>query len=297
MTFSYFTFVHHPIASLAYISLIMAFISLWVHKRIWLWTSFLVIAFAFAFFGKLIDFRIFISLAFLAGAHMILATEVRGWMRILALLVAFLFSLALMGHFFPGFHNWKIAEGIQLSKDAYPYTMYLNFDKPFVGFFPLAFTIPLLQSRFQIRTIAFKGLILTAIGVLILMILSLYFHVVDIDLKFPHISFVWLLANLFFVTIPEEAFFRGFLQREINDFLQTKWSGVFSIVAVSLLFAIFHFGYVKDLNFISLTFIASLVYGSVYHLTRSIECSILCHYLLNVIHFFCFTYPALKVTP
>ena len=294
MSFSYFTLLHHPIRSLAFIALILAFLSLWIHKRVWLWASFLTVSFVFAFLGKLIDLKIFVALAFLAGAHMTLASEAKGWIRLGAFVGAFLFSITLMGHFYPGFHNWKLMEGVQISQKAYPYTLYLNFDKPFVGFFPLAFTIPLLHSRFHLKAIVFRGLILSVVGVLIMIILSLYFHVVDIDLKFPHSSLIWLIANLFLVTIVEEAFFRGFLQREIFQQLKTKWAGAFSIIAVSTIFALFHFGYVKDFNFITLTFIASLIYGSVYHFTRSIESSIFCHYLFNVVHFFCFTYPALK---
>lgn len=294
MNFSYLTFVHYPIASLAFFALIMAFLSLWIHKRPWLWGSFLVISFAFAFYAKLIDFKIFVALFFLGGAHLMLSTEIKGWTRVITVGVAFVFSIALMGHFFPGFHNWKLMEGVQISHNAYPFTMYLNYDKPFVGFFPLAFTIPLLYSRFHTRTIAVKAFTLSILGILVMMIVALYLQVVDIDLKFPHSWLIFLIANLFFVTIPEEAFFRGFLQREIHNYFHAKWSGAFSIIVVSLLFAGLHFPFVKDLNFLSLTFIASLIYGTVYHLTRSIESSIFCHYLFNIVHFFCFTYPALK---
>jgi membrane protease YdiL (CAAX protease family) len=159
-----------------------------------------------------------------------------------------------------------------------------------MGFFPLAFSIPLLQSGF--RHVLFKMLILTALGVLILLLLSLSLHIITIDLKFPSITPIYLIANLFFVTIPEEAFFRGFLQRELEGYLQTKWAAPFSIFAVSLLFVIMHFGFIRDFQFLLLSFIASLIYGTIYSLTRAIESSIFCHFLFNIIHFFFFTYPA-----
>lgn len=291
---TYFTFIHHPVASFAFLSLIIAFISLWVHKKPWLWITLLAIAFTFAFIGKLIDLKIFISIGILAAMHLFLATEVKGWMRLVAVLIATLVSLGLMTHFIPGFHNWLLGSNLQISDHAFPFTFYLNFDKPFIGFFPLALTIPLISSRFHWRTIAAKTFALSAVGIMVMIVISLYLKVVDIDLKFPHITFIWLIANLFLVTIPEEAFFRGFLQREIDQIIQTKWSGVFSIIVVSLFFATLHFGFVSDLNFISLSFVASLIYGTVYYLTRSIESSIFCHFLFNTIHFFCFTYPALK---
>lgn len=290
---SYFTFIHHPIASLAFASLILAFISLWIHRKPWLWGSFLAVAFIFAFLGKLIDLKIFVALGLLGGAHLALTAKLKGVGRLVVIAIAFIISIALMGHFFPGFHNWKLGENLQISKDAYPYSLYLNFDKPFIGFFPLAISIPLL-SRMHLRSTVLKTIALTALGVMILMVLALYLHLIEIDLKLPHISAIWLIANLFFVTIPEEAFFRGFLQREINEYLNAKWSGTFSVIVVSLLFALLHFTFVRDLSYLSLTFIASLIYGGVYQATRSIESSIFCHYLFNVVHFFCFTYPALK---
>lgn len=290
---TYFIFIHQPIASLAFAALILAFISLWIHRTPWLWGSFLAVSFIFAFFGKLIDLKIFVALALLCGAHLALTSKVQGISRLIVIGVAFLLSIALMGHFFPGFHNWKIAENLQISQGAYPYSLYLNYDKPFIGFFPLAISIPLL-SRMHLRSVAAKTIALTTLGVMILIVLVLYLHLIEIDLKLPHITFIWLIANLFFVCIPEEAFFRGFLQREIDDYLNTKWSGSLSVIVVSLLFALLHFTFVRDLSYLSLTFIASLIYGTVYQATRSIESSIFCHYLFNIIHFFCFTYPALK---
>lgn len=290
---SYLTFIHHPLSSLAFAALILAFISLWIHRSPWLWGSFIAISSIFGIMGKLIDFKIFVALGLLCAAHYVLTAKLRGIPRLITILIAFFISIALMGHFFPGFHNWLIANKVQVSKHAYPYTLYLNFDKPFIGFFPLAISIPLL-SRMHLRSVALKTIALTALGVVILMVLALYLHLVEIDLKLPGMTPIWLIANLFFVSIPEEAFFRGFLQREITDYLNTKWAGPFSVIVVSLLFALIHFTFIRDLSFLSLTFIASLIYGSVYQMTRSIESSIFCHYLFNVVHFFCFTYPALK---
>lgn len=290
---TYLSFIHNPIATLAFTALMLAFLSLWIHRSPWLWGSFLTVSFIFAFLGKLIDFKVFVALALLCGAHLILTAKLHGISRLVTILIAFFISVALMGHFFPGFHNWKIAENIQISKNAYPYSLYLNFDKPFIGFFPLAFSIPLL-SRMHLRSVALKTIALTALSVIVLMIVALYLHLVDIDLKLPHISAVWLVANLFFVAIPEEAFFRGFLQRELTEYLNTKWAAPLSIIAVSLLFALLHFIFIRDLSYLSLAFIASLVYGTIYQVTRSIESSIFCHYLFNVVHFFCFTYPAIK---
>ena len=217
MSFSYLTFLHHPIASLAFFSLILAFISLWIHKKTWLWASFLVVTFAFAFYAHLIDLKVFVALGFLAGFHLILATKVTGWMRLTAFVLAFAVSIALMGHFIPGFHNWKLLDGVQISKDAYPYTLYLNMDKPFVGFFPLAFTIPLIASKFHLRSIAFKTVILAILGTLVLLVLSLYLGVIAIDLKFPRSAFIYMIANLFLVTFLKRLFSAVFCKGKLTN--------------------------------------------------------------------------------
>jgi len=290
---SYLTLIHHPISTLAFVSLILAFISLWIHRKPWLWGSFIAVACIFAFIGKVIDLKVLVALALLGGAHLFLTSQVKGVMRLVLIAVALILSIALLGHFFPGFHNLKLAENLQISPNAYPYSLYLNFDKPFIGFFPLAISIPLL-SRMHLQSVALKTLALTALGVMILVILALYLHLVEIDLKLPHITFIFLIANLFFVVIPEEAFFRGFLQRELSTSINSKWSGTFSVIAVSFLFALLHVAFVRDLSYLSLTFIASLIYGGIYQVTRSIESSIFCHYIFNIVHFFCFTYPALN---
>ena len=58
------------------------------------------------------------------------------------------------------------------------------------------------------------------------------------------------------------------------------------IIVVSLFFALLHFTFVREFGYLSLTFIASLIYGSIYQATRSIESSnflpllIQCHALL-----------------
>lgn len=294
MNLSYLIFLHHPIASLAFISLILAFISLWIDKKPLIWGAFLLLSFIFAFYGKLIEWKALIVFALLAGSHIALATKIKGWRRLTFFIITSIISLALMNHLFPGFHNWKLVDHMQISQKGYPLALYLNYDKPFIGFFPLALTIPLLQRKYHPQETLLKTLALSLIGMTIILVLSLYLQVVTIDLKFPHSSFFFLIANLFFVTIPEEAFFRGFLQREIKQALQTKWSGPFSILAVSTLFALLHLKFVKDFYFIFLTFIASLIYGTIYQLTRAIESSIICHYLFNLVHFFSLTYPALK---
>ena len=199
-----------------------------------------------------------------------------------------------MGHLFPEFHNWKFATNLQVSKLGHPYALYLNFDKPFIGLFPLLFSIPLLTSQIQLRSIFIKTITLTTLGITTVLSLAHYLHFIAIALKLPNIWPIWLIVNLFLMTIPEEAFFRGFLQRELVNCFQSQWAMQLSIIMVSSIFSLLHFAVFPNPSHLLLTFIASLIYGEIYHTTQAIESTICCHYLLNVAHFFCFTYPALS---
>jgi hypothetical protein len=62
------------------------------------------------------------------------------------------------------------------------------------------------------------------------------------DLKFPNFVIVWALKNLFFTCVSEEAFFRGFLQRNLSKKLRGyKFGNILSLISVSFLFGFAHF--------------------------------------------------------
>lgn len=291
--FSYWVFFQQPFVFLAFFSLIMAFTSLWLHKRVWLWLSFLAVSLLFATMSELIDPYGLIALALLFLLHLILTKPMKKRWRLFYISATTFLSLALLLHLFPWFHNWKIAEKISISSYGVPYTLFLNYDKPFIGFFPLALSIPLMHSVQQFKTTFIKTFAFSLLGLLLLLLLAFSLHVAHLDPKLPKISGIWLIVNLFFVTIAEEAFFRGFLQKEIERFFSSPYGTPLSIFLVSLFFALLHLGFAFDLSFAFLAFVASLIYGTIYSLTRSIESAIFAHFLFNFTHFFFFTYPLL----
>ena len=159
----------------------------------------------------------------------------------------------------------------------------------------LALSIPLISSRSTLLRVLKFTAPMSIIGILIMMGISLHFNLVKWDPKIPVIIFIWLFDNLIFVSIPEEAFFRGFIQRELyNRFGKNAWAAFGSICVTSIFFTLLHLIWVADLPFLCLVFVASVIYGSIYQVTESIEASILCHFGLNVTHFLLFSYPALQ---
>ncbi len=286
--------ISHPLVILAFSTLIIAFISLWSYKHFYFFGSFVTLSCFFAYFGKLIEPKALIAIGSLAICYIIISKKIKTKYHISILLLIFAISTALMTHLFPGFHNFKLLDKVLISPKGSPWTFYLNFDKPFIGFFALAFTIPLLSTHSFSKKIIVKTMCFSSLGVIFLLFLAFLLKMIEIDIKFPSISLIFLISNLFLTTIPEEAFFRGVLQRELSQILKIRFSKSLSIFLISLLFSFFHFIYLKDPSYIFLTFIAGLVYGTLYELTQSIETSIICHYLVNVIHFFFLTFPTLK---
>jgi uncharacterized protein len=293
--FSYSQFWHHPIAMLCFFAFAMSFISLWIRKTAWVWGSFLLIAYILAFEAKIVTGMSLIPIVILLFCHFFLNKELVKSIRFLLICVAIGVSLALAFHFLPGFNNWKVASNLCLSPGAYPYDLWFNFDKPFIGLFALAFGIPLISAKTELFRALKIGVPMSVVGILIMISISLCFKLVAWDPKIPIIIFIWLFDNLIFVSIPEEAFFRGFIQRELFLwFGKTPVAGLGSIFVTSIFFTLLHLIWVADLSFLFLVFIASLIYGTIYQVTKSIEASILCHFGLNLVHFLLFTYPALQ---
>jgi len=111
------------------------------------------------------------------------------------------------------------------------------------------------------------------------------FAILSIELSlskgFKRIPLTFVLYQFLGAALPEEVFFRGYLQTEIKELTRNKW---ISILLTSLLFMLAHL--FKGINFLSLgVFFPSLVFGYLREKTGSILASILFHALSNVIFF------------
>jgi len=202
------------------------------------------------------------------------------------------FSVGAIAHLIPGFSNPRIISNLAITEGAIPYTLYLNFDKPLVGLFILAFCHRKLFSKkgwiAMIKETIFKGMLL----ILLIMTTALAINYVRVEIKSLLLFPVWACVNLLFTCIAEEAFFRGFLQKHIVSYSKkVKYGSIFGILLASLIFGLAH--YAGGINLIFLATIAGLGYGWIYHNTKTIESAILTHFSLNAIHFIFFTYPAI----
>jgi uncharacterized protein len=189
-------------------------------------------------------------------------------------------------HALPGFHNFPAFENVVLSKGAAPYTLYLNFDKTLVGLGILGFTHrSLLASARQWNRAAWRAAPLVPISIIAVALGALALGYLTWQPKWTSLFWIWAPANLFFVCLSEEAFFRGFIQRELTSCVG---SGL-AIAVSAVLFGLAHIA--GGVSYVVLATAAGLGYAIVYHRTQSIEMSMLAHFGLNATHFLLFTYP------
>lgn len=90
-----------------------------------------------------------------------------------------------------------------------------------------------------------------------------------------------LLIQVVGVALPEELFFRGYIQTEIKKRLKDRWK---SIILTSVLFTLAHL--FKGINPLTIgVFLPSLVFGYLRDETNSIISSVIFHALSNIVFF------------
>jgi len=214
--------------------------------------------------------------------------------RCVLTVLAALLALALSLHLLPGFHPAWLFRDARLTPDAAPFALALGFDKAAAGlvllaaFSPRATTWRQLASQWPAIAVAAVATAAVSIGI------ALAAGYVRFAPKWPEAAPAFLLANLLFTCVAEEAFFRGLIQERLMRLAESRrqpaWNGV-AIVVSTMLFGLAHAG--GGTVFLVAATIAGLGYAMVYARTRSIEGAILVHFAVNAAHFIGFTYPRL----
>ena len=202
-------------------------------------------------------------------------------------------AIVLFTHKLDLIKNLKIFDAVKFSFDSHPYTMYLNYDKPFVGLF--IFIIlgfgPGKLSHIKIIKNVFRKLIPCAV---ILCGTGYLFNYIKFDPKIPVGYEKWMLNNLFLVCVAEEAFFRRYIQRGLEQLFSFYiWGNSLSLAIASIAFGLAHFS--GGSHYVILSTIAGLFYGLAYQKNLRLEAAIFVHFLVNCIHFFFFSYPFLEL--
>lgn len=204
---------------------------------------------------------------------------------------AFLFMVGIhmFAHKMTGFHNVILMSDIQVSQNAVPFSLWINYDKILVGsLLFIAFYKPI--SKKKLLTVFIKRIApITLISVAVVAFIATLFGMISLDFKIEKFFWIWLVVN-FMVVVCEESFYRLFLLDTVLCLYRGKNSKKIAIFISSVVFGFMHFW--GGIYYIVLACIAGFFYGMAYVFAeKRVESSIFCHYMLNIIHIVFFTYP------
>lgn len=279
-----------PDAYLPFALLLGAVLSLWVRRDLALWV--LALSVVVAHYTGALDFAAPLWIALLGVVAYLYASRT-GLQKQALRLVFLLYAVALGLLLIPGFPRTVLVEHLVLSSGALPYDLSVGFAKIVTGIFILAFMHPeRVRSWRELAGVLVRVAPVFLATALIVMVLTLSLGYVKFDPKISTLFVTWALVNLFFTCLSEEAFFRGFLQREIAQMgSNPKVSGMLALAIASLAFGLVHLG--GGWKYALAATLAGVGYGIAYQRTQRIEGSMAVHFGLNATHFLLFTYPAL----
>ncbi|HSX10710.1 MAG TPA: CPBP family intramembrane glutamic endopeptidase [Chlamydiales bacterium] len=264
-------------AFISFIFLGLAFLSVWVRRDLRIWMSlFFASVIAAMMGGNILPVGVLVLFGWVY--LWFFYTELKSISQFLVFLVIILASYAMIFQLVPGFDPVVITPKFRM-----------GIQKPMVLLFPLALLVPVARTWRDWKK-AFRGLLYGCLGIGVMALLATAAGATHWQMKLPPSAWIIYLNNLIFVAIPEEAFFRGFIQNQVCRYLNNKFLG---LLIASAIFTLAHVYWSPNATILAFVFIAGLLYGGVYLLTEKIESAILTHFLLNFIHMTFFAYHAL----
>ena len=276
--------------SLLYIAVLL----LWFpcKLRIPAWSIVFSLACILGFMSGQIEVYAIFVIILLAYAVQYTESQYRCSKRVFAGLIVCFLAYGLGAHKIPYFYNLKVLSDVYISKEAVPFTLYINFDKTIVGLLILGLTQRLLFRKKEWLAMLKQTIPKIGLLIMVLVFFALIADKVRFDPKLPENLPIWLMTNLLLVCTAEEGFFRGFIQKNlVAIFKNFRWGNPMAVIIASLLFGFAH--YAGGISYSIWGTFAGLGYGWIYQKTNHIEASILAHFCLNLTHFLLFTYPAL----
>ncbi|ACC74691.1 CPBP family intramembrane glutamic endopeptidase [Paraburkholderia phymatum] len=277
--------------SITWIALFLAAPTTLIARIRWPGTALLIIACCAALAVGQLAPAALIALALLIFAAYAIAPERARSVRYAGHVLFVALAVGLSTHWLPGFHNQRVIGPERITPDAVPFTMYLNLDKPLIGFW-LLLAVPWMRGRYELRTSLKVGLLSLLATTAACLAVAQLLGVVGWAPKHPAHSGLWLLNNLFLVSVTEEALFRGYLQGGLARLLaRRKHADGIAFCVSTIVFALAHAP--GGWQWIVLAGIAGAGYGLAWRY-GGLQASVLAHFGLNTAHFFFFTYPMLQ---
>jgi uncharacterized protein len=283
-----------PPVLVTYGFLLLAIVGLWVRPVVWM--AALLGAVGCGYWSGVLTGPAVVWPALLAGACWLYRTAGgRRSLQLPAAAAVVILAFLLGAHLLPGFHNPVLVRDLVLSAGASPYTQYLSFDKALVGLLLTGLLIERLLPcrRDWLEALRRAGPWIVATPVLVLGV-ALALGPVALAPKWTPLFWLWAATNLFFACVSEEAFFRGFLQRELDRALVGFGGGqALAVGGSAALFGLAHWA--GGWSYVLFAALAGLGYALAFRASGRIEMAILAHFGLNAVHFLLLTYPRLAV--
>ncbi|WP_339532827.1 CPBP family intramembrane glutamic endopeptidase [Pseudomonas mucidolens] len=256
----------------------------------WLYLALLSMGYGLALIYGHLGWLALASIGLLLVAGFAVHQQRNPWARYVGHGLFIVLALGLAMHWLPGFQNGRGIEPQRFTADAVPFSMYLNQDKPLIGFW-LLLVCPWIVARRSLRLSIYAtalALTLTAIAALGGAVLL---GIISWAPKWPEHAWLWVLNNLLLVTLVEEALFRGYIQGGLSHrFKHLPYGENLALMLASLLFGLVHVG--AGWQWVLLASIAGAGYGLAYRF-GGLGAAIATHFGLNLLHFGLFTYPML----
>ncbi|MDR6609246.1 CPBP family intramembrane glutamic endopeptidase [Pseudomonas synxantha] len=199
-------------------------------------------------------------------------------------------ALTLATHWLPGFYNGRGIDPRRFTDNAVPFAMYLNLDKPLIGFW-LLLVCPWIVGRRSLRLSLYATALALTLSAVLALGGALLLGIIAWAPKWPDQAWLWLLNNLLLVTLVEEALFRGYIQGGLSRCLKNRPYGEnLALLLASLMFGLAHTG--AGWQWVLLATLAGVGYGLAYRF-GGLGAAIASHFGLNLLHFGLFTYPML----
>lgn len=199
-------------------------------------------------------------------------------------IVTVIFGLAVALRVTPTFPSFGPTITHELSALSGSWSIYGSINKAVVGLIML----PLVDwAGLQLRSFT-KHLPLLTFGPVFIAIIA-YASGLPFDFKLSLFTLTFAFANLSYVVICEEIFFRGLIQRYLHQAIKGAYSTHISIAIASIIFGVAHIG--GGLHYVFLATLAGGIYGLAFWKGKSIWHSIFTHLAVNTLHIVFLQYP------
>lgn len=200
-------------------------------------------------------------------------------------LLVLAFACGLMIHWVFGFHNVKVIDHASAGPESTPFSMYYNFDKALLLFVLLIAMRSLFVSATSDKLAKWQWLLLVA-AVPALLLVAVLLGGLKPESHAPHWLFKFIFANIFFVSLAEEAMFCGYLQQRLSGFMHS----VLALFIAALSFGAMHLA--GGIMLVVFAALAGVIYGLAWMWSGRLWVAVLFHAGLNILHLLFFTYPA-----